>query len=100
MRLVAAASFSVQLVAASLIIFCLNPGGVYHSSMNAGAEGKDVNVGCSAYVYAFHLMLIAVLLMVVCVCVFGSSQEFAAIILPACSMLIQSLATQLLFRCC
>jgi len=67
MHLVAAASFSVQLGAASLGISCLSPVGVYHSSMNAGAESKDVNVGCLGYVYAFHLMQIAVLLMVVCV---------------------------------
>ncbi len=46
MRLMAAASFSEQLVAASLLISCLSPVGVYHSSMSAGAESKDVNVGC------------------------------------------------------
>lgn len=61
MHLVAAASFSVQLGAASLVISCLSPVDVYHSSMNAGAETKDVTVGCLGSVYAFHVMLIAVL---------------------------------------
>ena len=81
----AAASCSEQLVATSLITSCLSPVGAYHSSMNAGAESQAVNVLCLGSLYALHLILIAVLLMVVCV--FGSSQEFAAIILRACSML-------------
>ena len=101
MRLVAAARSSVQLVATSLLIFCLDPVGVYHSSMGAGAESKDINVLCLGYVYAIHLMVIAVLLMVMSLAHLRSLQPSSISILSAGSTSCHTAAVQmLLVRCC